>query len=510
MAAVAAARADCSVILIVPDGHIGGTTTGGLGQTDMGGALSGMSRDFYQRVYRYYERPAAWVHETRDDYLNADGYDYWALEGRGWSRRWRDGAAFTFEPSAAAAVMHDLLAETAVAVILNERLDRAGGVVMADRRIVRIGMESGLVIRGRVFIDATYEGDLMAAAGVPYVVGREANSRYGETFNGVQTVRATKHQLPPGIDPYIIPGDPASGLLPGIDPDGPGAEGEGDHRVQAYNIRLTLTDVPANRVPFSRPDDYDERRYELLLRAYAAGYDQVPLHAARMPNRKTDVNNSGGFSTDYIGANYAYPEASHAERERIAAAHRSYIRGLLWTIAEHPRVPSAVRARVADWGFAADEFAGHGHLSPQVYVREARRMVSDYVMTEADVTGQRAAPDPVAVGGYQIDSHNTQRYVDAAGHVRNEGDLQTRAVPYGISYRALVPGAGAARNLLVPVCVSASHVAYGTIRMEPGFMQLGQVAGLAAALALEADGDCQALAYATLRARLEAAGLILP
>lgn len=511
MAAVRAAREDRSVILIVPDGHIGGTTTGGLGQTDIGGGMSGMAREFYQRVYQRYEQEEAWIYETRDDYLNASWYDIWALEGRSWSRRWRDGAALTFEPSVASKVMHEMLDEVAITIVSNELLDREMGVQIEEGRITSIAMESGRVFAGKVFIDATYEGDLMAAAGVTYFVGREGNGVYGETVNGVVTQHGSAgHRLPTGIDPYVVPGDPGSGLLPSIDATGPGAENSGDHRVQAYNIRVTMTDVPENRVQFYKPADYNELEYEVLFRAFEAGFDDVPLHGARMPNRKTDTNNARGFSTDFIGRNYDYANAGHARRMEIVAEHRTYIQGLLWTLANHSRVPAHVRERLDGWGYALDEFVEHDHLSPQLYVREARRMVSDYVMTEQDVRGQRAAPDCVVIGGYQIDSHHTQRYIDANGFVSNEGEMQTGASSYGISFRAIVPARGEARNLIVPVCVSASHVAYGTIRMEPVFMQLGHVAGLVASLALEQDVDVLDVDYFALREGLAAQGIALP
>lgn len=511
MAAVRVAREERSVILVVPDSHIGGTTTGGLGQTDIGGGMSGMAREFYRRVYNHYETEEAWTYETRNDYFNASWYDLWSLEGRPWSREWRDGAALTFEPSVASAVMAEMLEEAEVTVVKGERLNREDGVRREAGWITEIEMESGLVFTGEVFIDATYEGDLMAAAGVTYFVGRESNSVYGETFNGVQTQRVSPgHQLPSGIDPYIEPGDPDSGLLPGVDPSGPGEENSGDHRVQAYNIRITMTDVPENRVPFDQPDEYDELEYELLFRAFEAGLDSVPLHAARMPNRKTDTNNSGGFSTDFIGRNYDYPDADYARREELVNEHRTYIRGLLWTLANHSRVPESIREELSGWGYARDEFAADEHLSPQLYVREARRMVSDYVMTEQDVRGNREAPDGVVIGGYQIDSHHTQRYINAEGEVRNEGELQTGASPYGISYRAIVPRDGEARNLIVPVCVSASHVAYGTIRMEPVYMQLGHVAGQAAVLSMEQGVAVQDVDYFALREKLAEQDLALP
>ena len=318
------------------------------------------------------------------------------------------------------------------------------------------------------------------------------------------------HQFRFDVDPYRVPGDPASGLLPGVHAGGPGADGEGDRRVQAYNFRVCLTDVPANRVPFARPEGYDELRYELLLRYFEAGFREVPWSSAPMPNRKTDTNNNHGFSTDHIGANYAYPEASYAERAAIVRDHREYQQGFLWTLANHPRVPEEVRSEAARWGLARDEFAGNGNWPHQLYVREARRMVSDYVMTQADCEGARVAPDSIGLGSYTMDSHNVQRYVDAGGSARNEGDVQVRVpAPYPISYRSIVPARGECTNLLVPVCLSASHIAFGSIRMEPVFLVLGESAGLAARLAIGGDRDLQALDYAELRPSLEEAGQVL-
>jgi hypothetical protein len=360
-----------------------------------------------------------------------------------------------------------------------------------------------------MFIDATYEGDLMAKAGVSYHVGREAEAVYGESLNGIRVAHATKHQFTHDVDPYVRPGDPSSGLLPLISAEPPGTDGAGDRRVQAYNFRMCTTDVPENRRAWPKPEDYDEREFELLLRNFEAGDHRVPWNPIWMPNRKTDTNNNFAISTDFIGANYAYPEAGHAERERIAAAHRDYQQGLMYTLANHPRVPEPVRAHFQRLGLARDEFTDNDNWPHQLYVREARRLVSEHVMTQHHCQQRVVAEDPVGLGAYNMDSHNCQRYVTAAGFVRNEGDIQVGVSPYRISYRSIRPRRAECANLLVPVCLAASHIAYGSIRMEPVFMVLGQSAATAAALAIDAAVPVQDVDYAALRERLLAAGQVL-
>ena len=490
-AAVSAARLGKSVILIEPGRHLGGLTSGGLGRTDIGNkqAIGGISREFYHRAYLYYRNEDAWKFEQRQDY---EPGQEWDAEETWWM----------FEPHVAEAIFQDMVTEARVPVVYGQRLDLENGVSKDGSRILAITMESGRVFRGRMFIDATYEGDLMAKAGVSYTVGRESNAEYGETLNGVQTRQATKHQFNHPVDPYVEPGDPSSGLLPGLHSGGPGMEGESDHRVQAYNFRMCLTDVPENRLPYPKPADYDPLRYELLLRYYEAGFDRVPWLPKMMPNRKTDTNNSGGFSTDDIGMNYDYPEADYAARENIIREHASYQQGLMWTLANHPRVPEKIREKVSRWGLARDEFVDNDNWPYQLYIREARRMVSDYVMTEQNCRGQRIAPDPVSFGAYNMDSHNTQRYVDHNGHARNEGDIQVRVSPYPVSYRSIVPRAGECSNLLVPVCLSASHIAFGSIRMEPVFMILGQSAATAACLAIDDGVSVRELEYGKLGKQL--------
>jgi hypothetical protein len=495
-AAVQSARMGKTVVLIEPTRRLGGLTTGGLGQTDIGNkkAIGGIAREFYTRVLTHYENPASWKYETLEQYRkggqnrNAPG----------------DASMWTFEPSVALSILNDLIREHRVPVVYGERLDRKNGLLSKTPGTIEgIRMKSGRVFRGRVFIDATYEGDLMALAGVEYAVGREPNAQYEETLNGVQTAQAKFHQFQPGVDPYIRRGDPDSGLLPGIDPSGPGVEGSGDRRVQAYCFRLCLTDRPENCIPIRKPAGYRELDYELLFRNFEAGETGIPWIHSLMPNRKTDINNRLGFSTDFIGQNYAYPEADDKERARIVARHKQYQQGLMWTLANHPRVPEAVRKQLAPWGLCRDEFADTGHWQEQLYIREARRMVGETVMNQNHCQGRVVAPRPIGLAAYGMDSHNVQRYVDSNGHVQNEGDVEVWVKqPYPIDYGAILPKAGQCRNLLVPVCVSASHIAYGSIRMEPVFMVLGQSAATAAALAIDSNTSVQEVDYGKLRERL--------
>ena len=507
-AAIAARRAGKEPILLEPSPKVGGLTTGGLGQTDIGNkaAFGGIARKFYQDIKAYYEKDAAWKFQKRTEY-RPKGQSVWA---RG------EDAMWTFEPSAAESVLDFWLRDWKIKTYLNARLDRGpGGVVKEGRRIVSIRLEDGRVFKARQFIDATYEGDLMAAAGVSYTVGREGNDVYGETISGVQRALMKNHQIVPGVDPYVVKGDPKSGLLPGIAPDTDEPDGAGDKRVQAYCYRMCLTDDPRNRIPFVKPEGYNPLDYELLLRNFEAGEKVIPWINSPMPNRKTDTNNRTGVSTDFIGANWNYPESSYAEREEIAKAHLKYQQGLMWTLANNPRVPEAIRKEVARWGTCKDEFVGErgNGWQYQLYVREARRMIGEYVMTEHECRGERKVPRPVAMGAYGMDSHNVRRYVGKDGFAHNEGNIEDysangpgniyrRFAPFSIDYGALVPKRGECSNLFVPVCLSASHMAFGSIRMEPAFFALGEVAGMAAAMALEADCAVQDVNYAELRKSL--------
>lgn len=501
-AAMQVTRMGKTVALIEPTHRLGGLTTGGLGQTDIGNktAIGGIAREFYHRVRVYYDNPAAWKWQDRSTYR--DGGQTRTAEA--------EPTMWTFEPSAALKIIGDMIREARVTPIYGERLDRRSGVKKDGPRIVSITMESGRTFRGRMFLDATYEGDLMAAAGVSYAVGREANDQYGETLNGVQTAQARFHQFQPGVDPYLVQGDAKSGLLPFLDAKGPGHEGTGDRRVQAYCFRMCLTDHPDNRIPFNKPEGYNQTWYELLLRNFEAGERGMPWINSSMPNRKTDTNNRTGFSTDFIGQNYDYPEASYVQRARITAGHRLYQQGLMWTLANHPRVPDKIRNEVARWGMCKDEFVEGEGWQEQLYVREARRMVGQYVMTQHHCQGREVAADPAGLAAYGMDSHNTQRYVDAKGQARNEGDVEVGGfTPYAVSYRSLVPKPQECGNLLVPVCVSASHIAFGSIRMEPVFFVLGQTSATAACQAIDENTTVQNVDYPKLHERLLADKQIL-
>lgn len=516
VAAIQAARMGKTVVLIEPGNRIGGLTTGGLGQTDIGNkqAIGGLSRSFYQMIRRHYSKPESWIWQKPETYRDGGQTTTAANEDAMW----------TFEPSAALKVYKEMLdKEHSITLVYQQRLNRQSGVRKIGQTIQAIQMESGQVYTGKMFIDATYEGDLMAASGVSYTVGRESSKQYGESLNGVQANKlgyslrktvsrnAYNHNFVEGVDPYIVKGDPKSGLLPFIHSDKPGVDGSADHKIQAYCFRMTLTDHPDNRIPFTKPKGYNELEYELLFRNYEAAdgpiekmYDYgdplVPWINAAMPNRKTDTNNQKGFSTDFIGQNHAYPDATYQERDAIIQRHKHYQQGLMWTLAYHPRIPAQVRAAVSRWGMCKDEYETGDGWSGQLYVREARRMVSDYVMTQKNCEKITIVDDAVGLGAYGMDSHHIQRYVDLNGFVKNEGNVEAHvAGPFPISYRSIVPKRSEVQNLLVPVCLSASHITFGSIRMEPVFMVLGQSAAIAASLAIDKKIPTQELDYMELK-----------
>ncbi len=504
-AAVEVIRSGKSVIMVSPDIHLGGLSSGGLGFTDTGNkeAIGGLSREFYQRVYNYYMADSTWKWQEKSEYGNK-GQGTPAIDGA-------NRTMWIFEPHIAENVFEDFIRESNIPVYRDEWLDRENGVVMEGQRIVSITTLSGKTFKGKMFIDATYEGDLMAEAGVSYHVGRESKDTYGEEWNGVQTgVLHHGHWFKSDISPYVIPGDPSSGLVPKVSAEPPGEYGAGDDKIQAYCFRTCMSNHPDNRVPFPKPENYDPKDYELLGRVFDTGRKDWFQKFDVIPNRKTDTNNHGPFSSDNIGMNYDYPEASYERRKEIIKEHEDYQKGLLYYVANDPRVPEDIQTEMNKWGLAKDEFTDNGNWPHQIYVREARRMIGQYVTTEHEVLGKRDVADPVGMGSYAMDSHNVQRYIKEDGFVQNEGDIGVHPKkPYQISYGSLVPKKGECANLLVPVCVSASHIAFGSIRMEPVFMILGHSAAAAASLAIDNNIDVQEVAYTDLEQILLKEGQVL-
>ena len=504
-AAVQVRRMGKSVVVVAPEQHLGGLSSGGLGWTDTGdkSVIGGLAREFFHRIWLHYEKPKSWKWQRREEYGNR-GQGTPAID-----REFR--TMWVFEPHVAERVFEDLVSEHDVEVRRGQRLNRKDGVIVAGGRIQSIATLDGSVFAGSAFIDATYEGDLMAAAGVTYKIGREGADEFGEEWAGVQNdARHHGHHFPDGVDPFVVAGDPASGLLPRLTPDPPGKNGQADHRIQAYCYRTCLTKEPQNRIPFAEPDGYDPEEYRLLLRVLATGWREVFRKFDPIPNSKTDTNNHGPFSTDNIGQNYGYPDGSYEERDRIVREHIRYQQGLMYFLANDRRVPEDVREEFSQWGLARDEFVDNGNWPYQLYVREARRLVGAFVMTEHECLAKREVPKPVGMGSYTMDSHNVQRYVTDEGFVQNEGDIGVKPLrPYGIAYGSLTPRREEATNLLVPVCVSASHIAYGSIRMEPVFLILGQSAATAAVLSIDQGVAVQDLEFSALRTRLLADGQIL-
>ena len=484
-AAVQAKRQGLDVVLVNSTDFLGGMTCSGLSASDIfhRDAVGGVARELYGRIGQHYGK----------EYV-----DY-------------------FEPHVAQAAMDALVKDTGLTVVFKETLDRSpGGVTKEGTRIQAFRTSSGKVFAAKVFIDASYVGDLMAAAGVSYSVGREPNTLFAETLNGAQRgddkprkhyTQKDKDHFIKDVDPYVKPGDPSSGLLPFVFTEDP-VPGEGDRRIQAYNYRLCVTTDPANRLPFAKPAGYRELDHEMLLRNLEAGDVRFPALIHKLPNGKADWNSMHAVGTDYVGANWAYPEADYATRRKIEQAHELYIRGHLWTLANHPRVPAEIRAVAASYGLCKDEFPANGGFSPMIYIREARRLQGAYVMTEQDCKGKRRADDPVALASFGLDSHAVRYFVTQRGYLERDGVIwNVPPRPYGVSYRSLTPKAEECTNLLVPVCLSATHAAHGSIRMEPVFMQLGQAAAMAAGLAIKHGTSVQAVPYAPVRDLLKAAQL---
>jgi hypothetical protein len=503
--AVAVSREGKTVILVSPDTHLGGLSSSGLGFTDTGNktVIGGIAREFYQLIYQHYHSDSAWTWQKQSEYGNV-GQGNPAIDGE-------NRTMWIFEPHAAEEAFEKLISSAKIKVYRNEWLDRENGIIKKDGAIVSLKTLSGKTFKGKVFIDATYEGDLMAAAGVNYAVGREANSVYDEKWNGIQKeVFHHRHYFKEKIDPYKIPGDRSSGLLPRISADSPGENGTGDNKIQAYCFRLCMTRVPENRIPITKPDGYDSTQYELLGRVAKAGWSEYFDKYDPIPNLKTDVNNHGPVGFDNIGMNWDYPDASYEKRKEIITEHVQYQKGLLYFITTDKRIPSSIREKMNEWGLAKDEFGDNGNWPYNIYVRETRRMKGEYVMTENDVFGKRTGPRPIGMGSYTMDSHNVQRYVTTEGFVQNEGDIGvTPERPYQIDLGCILPKKEECINLIVPVCVSCTHIAFGSIRMEPVFMILGQSAGTLASMAIEKKKSIYDISYDDIKTKLESSGQIL-
>ncbi len=508
IAAVQAKKMNKTVAIVCPDKHLGGLSSGGLGWTDTGNkaVIGGLARDFYHRIWKEYQKPETWKWQNRKDYGDK-GQGTKAIDGV-------NRTMWIFEPSIAEKVFEDFIKDYDIPVYRDEWLDRKNGVTMENTRITSITTLSGKTFTGKMFMDATYEGDLIASAKVDYHVGREGRKVYGEEWNGVQTgVLHHRHHfgaLDKKISPYKIPGDSNSGVLPRISTEAPGEKHRGDNKVQAYCFRMCLSNDPDNRIPFPKPENYDASQYELLVRIFDAGWRQTFAKFDPLPNHKTDTNNHGPFSTDNIGYNYDYPDASYERRKEIIKEHENYQKGWLYFIANDPRVPAEVQQEMKLWGLPKDEFTDNGNWSHQLYIREARRMVGHFVMTEHELQKKRPTPDSVGMGSYSIDSHNIQRYITPEGNVQNEGDIGVSTHgPYEIAYGSLIPKKEQCVNLFAPVCVSSSHIAFGSIRMEPVFMILGQSAATAAAIAIDDNLAVQQVPYQKLRKHLLTDGQIL-
>ncbi len=477
IAAYTAAKAGKKVVVIEPGGRVGGLSSGGLGMTDIGNkyVVTGLALDFYRKLGDYYGTLENWI----------------------------------FEPKVALSIFNDYINSADIEVIYNRQLMyvHKEGLSIQSILVADLDKNTGeqLNIKAKMFLDCTYEGDLLAMAGASYIVGREDNSVYKETLSGVQLLKG--HQLPDGVDPYQVKGDPSSGLLWGISNETLKPNGTGDKKVQAYNFRIALTDDPANRLPITKPDNYDPTRYELLVRQK----EIQPWKELKdvfiwslMPNRKTDINNRNGMSTDMIGANWDYPEASYLKRKEIIKAHEDYTKGLLYFVGNNPAVPAFIREEMQKWGYPKDEYLNNNHWSPQLYIREARRMISDVVMTQHHCQGREVVTDDIGYAAYTMDSHNCDRLV-VDGMVKNEGNVEVGGFPpFPISYRSIVPKRTEVNNLLVPVCLSASHIAFGSIRMEPVFMVLAQSAAVAAGLAIDKGITVQDVAVADIKKILKA------
>jgi hypothetical protein len=485
MTAYSAAREGLRVVLLEPGVHLGGMVTGGLSATDLGHytIIGGYARDFYMKAAAHYG-----VHDLDRP------------------ENWRS------EPHVDEEIFRTMLKDAGVDVYFHERLREQGGIERQSRHLVSVTTEDGKHWPAKIFADCSYEGDLMAQAKVSYTWGREASSEYGEDLAGVRG-NTPKHQFLWPLSAY----DEHHHLLPEIDPGPLAPPGSGDKKVQAYNFRLILTNDPADRLPFPRPQGYHRSRFALLeryLNEFQQHMGRVPgfrdiTNPVMIPDRKADFNNNGPVSTDYIGHSWKYPEATYAEKAALWQEHLLYTQSFFYFISQDAQVPASLRAEVNQWGLPKDEFADTDHWPNQLYIREGRRLVGEYVMRQSDLQTERTKPDSIGMGSYNSDSHNIQRVAMPDGSVQNEGDVQVPVEPYEIAYRSILPKRSESENLLVPVCLSASHAAYSSVRMEPQYMIIGQAAGVAAALAIHNNREVHDVGIPELQQKLREHGAIL-
>lgn len=516
-AALQVTRMGKKAVLLEPGRHLGGMTAGGLCAVDIGDprSVGGIAREYFTRLADRYGKTLAW-----DQPFSSKGGP-------------ATGGAYSIEPHVAEQVFHGLLQQAGVPVYFDSRL---ASVRKSGARLVDLTTENGAIYRGKAFIDTTYEGDLMALAGVSYTVSREGNAKYGEIYNGIfydDKYRPRTGHAQPGpngrlkggqgvwdrdfpLDPYISPGDATSGLLPLLSEGAPGIPGEAAPGVQAYCFRLCLTTAP-DRLPIRPPANYDPKQYELVARFIAAcqaNGDELDLRWFSkydpLPNDKWDFN-TATFGGNLPGASWDWPNATYSERRDIARQHEDYHRGLLHFLATDPRVPQKVRDEMQRFGLPRDEFTDTGGWPHQLYVREGRRMISDLVLTEHHTFGRETAPGSIGLGSYGTDTHEVRRVV-RDGVVTREGKTaggRGGAAPYPIGYGAIVPKEGECENLLVTFALSASHTAFSSIRMEPVFMVTSQSAATAACLAIDDHLPVQRVPYERLKTRLVADGQVL-
>jgi len=497
VAVVQAARLGCSVALCAVEKHVGGMTSNGLGLIDIknGNIVGGVTKEFFTRVWEHYNDPASWKWKPRRVFpgslgsYNPEAHEMWVLE-----------------PHVAEKIFNDMLSHEKNLTLFTEctLID-----VDKNQSTIRSIVTTGSTLSGKMFIDCSYEGDLLAMADVSYTVGRESNTKFGERHNGIIFEGHVNHKFDFPISPYKDPNDPSQGLLDDVSmsTDKPGA---GDNGVQAYTFRLCLTDVAENRTEIVKPADYDESRYEILFRSIEAGLQKENmLKLDPLPNGKYDMNSSGPVSSDYVGKSKDYPDADRKTRDKIYREHKDYVAGLLWTLKHHPRVPPHVQAFYAPYGLAADEFVENGNWPHELYVRESRRMVSDVVIDENTVLSQELVDDYVALCLYDMDSHVFSYVLKDEMVVTEGGTFVPVHVPFPISYRATRPKRAECTNLLVPVCLSATHIGYGAVRMEPNYMVIAQTSAVAASIAVQNDLTVQDVHYGDLSNRLKECGQVL-